>query len=101
MFCDCGNVVTLDRGECIHTCKRCKKDISEDKILKYEYTQKKDILHAVAAEEKLEQVKRERTCVKCNNNQMYFHTAQIRSADEGQIIFYECTKCGFKETINS
>eukprot|EP00088_Acartia_fossae_P026435 TRINITY_DN27264_c0_g2_i1.p1 TRINITY_DN27264_c0_g2~~TRINITY_DN27264_c0_g2_i1.p1 ORF type:complete len:117 (-),score=3.51 TRINITY_DN27264_c0_g2_i1:268-618(-) len=43
----------------------------------------------------------ERTCPKCGNNQMSFATLQLRSADEGQTVFFTCTKCGFKETENS
>jgi DNA-directed RNA polymerase I subunit RPA12 len=37
----------------------------------------------------------------CDNNQMVFHTAQLRSADEGQTVFYNCVKCGYKYSINS
>ncbi|OQS55817.1 rpa12 [Ecytonucleospora hepatopenaei] len=101
MFCECGSVIVLIPGECIHQCLRCNKVVSENKILEYEYVQVKKINREENKEELIEQVKRERICVKCNNDQMYFHTAQIRSADEGQTIFYECTKCGYKETINS
>ncbi|XP_043275481.1 DNA-directed RNA polymerase I subunit RPA12 [Venturia canescens] len=43
----------------------------------------------------------ERQCPQCDNNKMSYATLQLRSADEGQTVFYTCTKCKFKETENS
>jgi DNA-directed RNA polymerase I subunit RPA12 len=43
----------------------------------------------------------DRKCPKCGNGQMSYATLQLRSADEGQTVFYTCTKCNFKETENS
>ncbi|KNC51986.1 uncharacterized protein AMSG_08236 [Thecamonas trahens ATCC 50062] len=40
-------------------------------------------------------------CPECNAPQMLFHTAQLRSADEGQTIFYHCTECDHKFAVNS
>ncbi|RKO91940.1 transcription factor S-II-domain-containing protein [Blyttiomyces helicus] len=40
-------------------------------------------------------------CPKCDAPEMVFHTAQLRSADEGQTIFYSCVKCGYKYRVNS
>ncbi|KAI9350062.1 transcription factor S-II-domain-containing protein [Zopfochytrium polystomum] len=40
-------------------------------------------------------------CPKCEAPEMVFHTAQLRSADEGQTVFYSCVKCGYKFSINS
>jgi len=34
-------------------------------------------------------------CPKCNHPQMEFYTMQLRSADEGQTVFYECHQCGW------
>ena len=32
-------------------------------------------------------------CPKCNHRVLRFYTMQLRSADEGQTVFYECEKC--------
>ena len=40
-------------------------------------------------------------CPKCHHPQRKFFTMQLRSADEGQTVFYECLKCGFKERVNN
>lgn len=36
----------------------------------------------------------DKTCVKCQNQEMSYATLQLRSADEGQTVFYTCPKCG-------
>lgn len=43
----------------------------------------------------------ERRCPQCGNEKMSYATLQLRSADEGQTVFYTCTKCNFKESENS
>lgn len=35
----------------------------------------------------------ERQCPQCKNDKMSYSTLQLRSADEGQTVFYTCTKC--------
>jgi len=40
-------------------------------------------------------------CPKCKNPKMYFYTMQMRSADEGQTVFYECMKCEHKFSENT
>eukprot|EP00055_Hartaetosiga_balthica_P000773 m.137422 g.137422 ORF g.137422 m.137422 type:complete len:129 (-) comp11705_c0_seq1:163-549(-) len=40
------------------------------------------------------------TCPKCGREEMTYRTAQLRSADEGQTIFYRC-KCGYSFSLNS
>lgn len=40
-------------------------------------------------------------CPKCGNDEMHYHTLQLRSADEGATIFYTCTKCSYKFRTNN
>ncbi|GMM39669.1 hypothetical protein FOG51_00155 [Hanseniaspora uvarum] len=41
------------------------------------------------------------TCPNCNNDEMQFHTLQLRSADEGATVFRTCPKCNFKDRVNN
>ena len=43
----------------------------------------------------------EERCPKCDNPQMTFFTLQLRSADEGSTVFYECPKCAYKFSTNN
>ncbi|XXG40948.1 hypothetical protein AAC387_Pa01g1531 [Persea americana] len=40
-------------------------------------------------------------CPQCNHPQLEYYTKQLRSADEGQTVFYECPKCRHKFSINT
>ncbi|ORY90437.1 transcription factor S-II-domain-containing protein [Syncephalastrum racemosum] len=40
-------------------------------------------------------------CPNCGNPEMAYHTMQLRSADEGQTVFYNCKKCGYKYSVNN
>ena len=35
----------------------------------------------------------DRRCVRCNKDGMVYHTRQMRSADEGQTVFFTCIHC--------
>jgi len=43
----------------------------------------------------------ERKCPKCGHDKMSYAALQLRSADEGQTVFFTCLKCRFKESENS
>ncbi|XP_060850518.1 DNA-directed RNA polymerase I subunit RPA12 [Rhopalosiphum padi] len=43
----------------------------------------------------------ERRCSQCGHNQMSYAAVQLRSADEGQTVFYTCLNCKFTESENS
>lgn len=40
-------------------------------------------------------------CPKCGHGQLEYYTMQLRSADEGQTVFYECPKCRHKYSVNN
>ncbi|KAL0912174.1 hypothetical protein M5K25_018131 [Dendrobium thyrsiflorum] len=52
-------------------------------------------------EEKVRRAVVNETCPQCNNPQLEYYTKQLRSADEGQTVFYECPKCGYKYSQNT
>lgn len=39
-------------------------------------------------------------CPDCGRTEMFYHTKQLRSADEGSTVFYRC-ECGYKENTNN
>ncbi|XP_062214800.1 DNA-directed RNA polymerase I subunit RPA12-like [Phragmites australis] len=41
------------------------------------------------------------SCPKCSNPQLEYYTKQLRSADEGQTVFYECPECRHKFSVNT
>ena len=52
-------------------------------------------------EETMEQATIKEKCPGCGNEEMNFHTLQLRSADEGTTVFYDCPKCGYKFSQNN
>ena len=42
-------------------------------------------------------------CEKCGEKYFFFHSMQLRGADEGETVFYECInqKCGFRFSQNN
>jgi DNA-directed RNA polymerase I subunit RPA12 len=40
-------------------------------------------------------------CPKCKNPTMEYYTMQLRSADEGQTVFYVCPACKHKFSVNT
>nr|SVE76175.1 EOG090X0LKA [Daphnia hispanica] len=111
MFCPkCGAILpTLGiKGGIV--CVVCKFEIDievmEDVVVKYtvEFNNRSDYIEEQqlkSAQSKTEGPLVERRCPRCGNDTMSYASLQLRSADEGQTIFYTCTKCQHKETENS
>uniref|UniRef100_A0A8D9DQT9 DNA-directed RNA polymerase subunit n=1 Tax=Cacopsylla melanoneura TaxID=428564 RepID=A0A8D9DQT9_9HEMI len=106
-FCSkCGTILPLFDFEGAVQCYVCKTSYGPQVFeeIKAEYT-----IHFNTVEREKQQDKTniadgpivERKCKKCNNDTMSYATVQLRSADEGQTIFFTCTRCHFKESENS
>ena len=68
-----------------------KKTLASKNLLKGEEEESIGAQRALVTEE----------CQKCKHPKMFFWTQQLRSADEGQTIFYECPNCGNRLSLNS
>ncbi|KAK9730463.1 Transcription factor S-II (TFIIS) [Popillia japonica] len=112
-FCsDCGSILPLLRDHGNVICYTCEKEYSVDVFgdKKIQYTIYFNSQEALAknvdrknqkSNEEDEGPVVDRKCPKCGNDKMSYATLQLRSADEGQTVFYTCTKCSYKETENS
>lgn len=102
-FCTkCGTVITLNKTGDIR-CPLCHQEADPSLFERFERTV--NLVEAQASrvhkqDTSLRTMIGER-CPKCNHEGLYFTTAQLRSADEGQTIFYECPKCGHRFQQNA
>uniref|UniRef100_A0A3Q0R7F3 DNA-directed RNA polymerase subunit n=1 Tax=Amphilophus citrinellus TaxID=61819 RepID=A0A3Q0R7F3_AMPCI len=108
-FCpECGNVLPLPGILDIVCCPRCSFKIRVSEFLGQE-------IHSavvfspleqssVAQDEQDSEMKGpviDRRCSRCNKEGMIYHTRQMRSADEGQTVFFTCIHCRFQEKEDS
>lgn len=105
LFCDkCGMLINITtRGDI--RCPLCMSEYDASLLDHFESTvyinatvEKK----TKANEEESIRTKINEKCPKGGYDEgLYFTTAQLRSADEGQTIFYECPKCGYRYQQNA
>ncbi|PRT53297.1 DNA-directed RNA polymerase I subunit RPA12 [Wickerhamiella sorbophila] len=117
IFCtDCGNLLnSITEKMAVIKCDMCQRDYDtknfEDlhvvtesaptafpSALRLKRSAVKTTLHDHEVEEGA--VIKER-CPECGNDEMRFHTLQLRSADEGATVFYTCTNCGYKTRVSN
>jgi DNA-directed RNA polymerase I subunit RPA12 len=76
---------------------RINKLLTSERVVKLHFEKRIQIGdHAVGERPMIEE-----RCPNCGQEGLYFTTAQLRSADEGQTVFYECPKCGHRFSQNS
>ncbi|KAI5136480.1 Dna-Directed Rna polymerase I Subunit Rpa12 [Manis pentadactyla] len=108
-FCpDCGSILPLPGVQDTVTCTRCGFSIKvrdfEGKIVKTSVVfNKMGTTMPVTVEEgpEFQGPVVDRRCSRCGHEGMAYHTRQMRSADEGQTVFYTCTNCKFQEKEDS
>lgn len=68
--------------------------VGNEVVTRKEFNQRKEWMEgAVSAKQGVEKSVINEDCPKCDSKKMYYMTMQMRSADEGQTVFYECVKC--------
>jgi DNA-directed RNA polymerase I subunit RPA12 len=90
-------------------CRFCKHVTSiadllgNEVVTKKELNQRKEWMEAAkgVVPAKVKKVVVNEDCPECDSKQMYYFTRQMRSADEGQTVFYECVKCGHNFSVNT
>ncbi|XP_045479327.1 DNA-directed RNA polymerase I subunit RPA12 [Harmonia axyridis] len=108
-FCDeCGSLLPVLLADQV-TCYYCKKvfpksvfcDTSYEFEVHFNSEVEEKSSHNVMEEDEEAGPVVDRKCPRCENEKMSYMTLQLRSADEGQTVFYTCTRCNFKESENS
>ncbi|EGI69860.1 DNA-directed RNA polymerase I subunit RPA12 [Acromyrmex echinatior] len=103
-FCpDCGSILPLLGEKGGVTCYTCKREwdaevFGDMKMTHTIHFNTKDTYVSVKEEEDDSEDDAdgptvERECPQCYNDKMSYATLQLRSADEGQTVFFTCTKC--------
>ncbi|KAI8976113.1 transcription factor S-II-domain-containing protein [Pilobolus umbonatus] len=112
-FCpECGNLLDLVSGdEDIIVCTQCSCAYKSATTTEVITTSSERAFQSPLKEKRhLVQQKKEATqaraiikekCPSCGHHEMEYHTLQLRSADEGQTVFYNCKKCGYKYSVNN
>lgn len=99
MFCVCGTLIYVASNSTKMVCLRCKRENGADMIepMHTEVEVRRDVC-AEAVGVKGARIKHR--CPGCGADEMMYNTVQLRSADEGQTVFYTC-ECGHKITMHS
>lgn len=109
-FCpECGNVLPLPGAPDTIKCPRCAFAIPVRELADQVITSSVlfNPLHLTVNTEQSEENADlkgpvvDRRCSRCNKEGMVYHTRQMRSADEGQTVFFTCIHCRYQEKEDS
>ncbi|XP_029440683.1 DNA-directed RNA polymerase I subunit RPA12 isoform X2 [Rhinatrema bivittatum] len=110
-FCpECGSILPLPGLQDTITCPRCKFAIDvkdfEGKVVQsatlFNKLESSPMLLLQGEEgAEIQGPLIDRKCSRCGHEGMTYHTRQMRSADEGQTVFYTCVKCKYQEKEDS
>lgn len=98
MFCICGTFVHVRADSRKIVCLRCRRQNGVEMIQSVHVDVA--VQRAVVEVDVVEGARIKQQCPACGSEEMMYNTAQLRSADEGQTVFYTC-KCGHKLTVQS
>ncbi|KAF7686345.1 DNA-directed RNA polymerase I subunit RPA12 [Silurus meridionalis] len=109
-FCpECGNILPIPGIQDFITCPRCAfnipvRDLSGHVIKSSVVFNSLEKSSSVVEREEDGELKGpviDRRCSRCNKEGMVYHTRQMRSADEGQTVFFTCIHCRYQEKEDS
>jgi len=113
-FCPkCKNLIMVrvnGTGHCSNCSFQCQSDVLVRKEIVATSQRSMPQRWLESAEEKKKRLKKKdeadqatvsEQCPKCNHDRASFYTMQLRSADEGQTVFYTCLKCSHKWRVNN
>lgn len=106
LFCgECSSLVPLSDFEI--KCFECGAVFDEIPPMRHETRSKPSLNPAWAKDvEEIKEKKKtlatiEEACPECGNPELEYYTMQLRSADEGQTVFYQCPQCSHKFSVNN
>lgn len=119
IFClDCGNLLDNPTAEAHSSnieCSQCQAQYPKSKFSNLEVVtttaedafpsslrSKRSVVKTSLNKDELEDgATIKEVCPKCGNEEMQYHTLQLRSADEGATVFYTCPACSYKFRTNN
>ncbi|XP_051927287.1 DNA-directed RNA polymerase I subunit RPA12 isoform X2 [Hippocampus zosterae] len=109
-FCpECGNVLPLPGMKDSVSCPRCSFSISVSEfsgreirsMVVFNPLDKSSMDLEGSDDSEIKGPVIDRRCTRCNKEGMIYHTRQMRSADEGQTVFFTCIHCRYQEKEDS